>query len=282
RFDFAHSQAMTDEEIHEVEKLVNAEIRSNHAVDTRLMKYDEAVRCGAMALFGEKYGDEVRVISMGEFSTELCGGTHVGRTGDIGIFKIVGELAVASGIRRIEAVTAGAAVIYMQHQEDILHEVARNLKVQPQDVTARLSQILENVRQMEKDLGRLKARVATSSLDGLVKKALTFKGVKVLSEKIDGADAKILREVMDAVKQRLGSCVVVLASTDVDKVTLIAGVSSDMTERIKAGELVSFAASGVGGKGGGRADMAQAGGNQPDKLPAVLSSVPDWVRNKMA
>ena len=282
RFDFAHSQSMTDAELREVEKLVNDEIRSNHSVDVRLMKYDEAVRHGAMALFGEKYGNEVRVINMGEFSTELCGGTHVRRTGDIGAFKIISESAVASGIRRIEAVTADAAVSYVQRQEEMLRELARSLRVQPQEAAARLAQMLDNVRQMEKELDRLKAKVATSNIAELAAKAFETNGVKVLATQIQGADAKVLREVLDLIKERFKSSVVVLGSTEGDRVILIAGVSDDLTGKIKAGELVSFVASEVGGKGGGRADMAQAGGNQPDKLPYALELVIDWVKNRLA
>ena len=281
RFDFAHSQAMTNVEICEVERLVNAEIRGNHSVDIRLMKYDEAVKHGAMALFGEKYGDEVRVINMGEFSTELCGGTHVHRTGDIGAFKIVSESAVASGIRRIEAVTADVAVSYVQRQEEMLNEVARNLKVQPQEAATRLAQILDNVRQMEKELDRLKAKVATSNIGDLAAKAIEIHGTKVLAAKIESADAKVLREALDVIKERLGTCVVVLGGVEGDRVALIAGVSPDMTAKIKAGELVSFVASQVGGKGGGRPDMAQAGGSRPDKLPFALASVVDWVKNRL-
>jgi alanyl-tRNA synthetase len=281
RFDFSHSQPVTRDEMREIEKLVNTEIRRNVAVAAEVMSYDDAIKSGAMALFGEKYGDEVRVIGMGEFSTELCGGTHVARTGDIGLFKIVAESGVAAGIRRIEAVTAGGALDYVQAQEDMLAAAAANLKTQPQEVTQKIAQVMDNVRALEKELGRLKSKLAASQGGDLAAQAQEVKGVKVLAASVDGVDAKALRETLDKLKDKLKSCAVVLGAVEGGKVSLIAGVSPDLTAKIKAGELVNFVAQQVGGKGGGRPDMAQAGGTEPLKLPGALASVPDWVAGRL-
>jgi alanyl-tRNA synthetase len=245
------------------------------------MKYDEAIRHGAMALFGEKYGDEVRVVGMGDFSTELCGGTHVKRSGDIGVFKIVSESGVAAGIRRIEAVTGDVALEYIQREEETLQEAAAALKTQPQEVTQKIAQILEDVKHLEKELARLKSKLAASRGDELADSAQTVKGVKVLAAEIEGADAKALRETVDKLKDKLKTAAIVLASREGGKATLIAGVTADLTDRIKAGELVNFVAAQCGGKGGGRPDMAQAGGTQPETLPAALASVADWVATKL-
>jgi alanyl-tRNA synthetase len=281
RFDFSHSRPMTEEEIREVEAMVNREIRRNSDVMTRRMKYDQAIKAGAMALFGEKYGDEVRVLSMGEFSTELCGGTHVKRTGDIGFFKIIYESGIAAGIRRVEAVTADAALEYVQHQQRQLQDVAGMLKAPPQEVGAKLSQIMENVKALEKELSRLKARLASSRGDEFLDYAVDINGAKVLAAELEGADSKTLRETVDKLKTKLKSCAVVLGARDNGKVTLIAGVSSDLMAKVKAGELVSFVASQVGGKGGGRPDMAQGGGTEPEKLPQALDSVKEWVEKRL-
>ena len=281
RFDFSHDKALSPEEIREIEKLVNDEIRRNVAVEARLMKYDQAIKAGAMALFGEKYGDDVRVIGMGEFSTELCGGTHVRRTGDIGFFKIVSQAPVAAGIRRIEAVTADGALQWVQHQNAQVEGVAETLKVQPAEVGARLHQIMDNVRALEKELGRLKSKLAVSQGDDLADQAVAVGSAKVLAAALDGADAKSLRETMDKLKDKLGSAAIVLGSVDSGKVTLIAGVTSDLTGKLKAGELVNFVAQQVGGKGGGRPDLAQAGGTEPAKLPAALDSVTNWVQERI-
>jgi alanyl-tRNA synthetase len=261
---------------------VNDEIRRNVAVEPRLMTYTEAIKAGAMALFGEKYGDEVRVIGMGEFSTELCGGTHVRRTGDIGFFKIVSQSAVAAGIRRVEAVTADGALAWVQQQNAQVEGVAEMLKVQPGEVGARLAQIMDNVRSLEKELARLKSRIASSQGDDLADQAVAVGPAKVLAATLDGADAKTLRETLDKLKDKLKSAAIVLGSVESGKVTLIAGVTSDLTAKIKAGELVNFVAQQVGGKGGGRPDMAQAGGTEPGKLPQALASVSDWVRERMS
>jgi alanyl-tRNA synthetase len=281
RFDFSHPQAVTAEEIARIEDLVNAEIRRNSKVDTRLMKHDEAIKAGAMALFGEKYGDEVRVVGMGEFSTELCGGTHVKRTGDIGLFKIVAEGGVAAGIRRVEAVTGPGAVAFIQAQDSAMREVASSLKAQPEEITGKLAQIQEHVRQLEKELARFKSKLASSQGDDLAEQAQEVAGVKVLAAAIEGGDAKSLRELADKLRDKLKSCALVLGSAVDGKVTLIAAVTADLTGRVKAGELVNHVALQVGGKGGGRPDMAQAGGNQPENLAPALHTVAGWVKEKL-
>ena len=280
RFDFSHSQPVTPAEMREVEKLVNAEVRRNVAVEARIMKYDDAIKHGAMALFGEKYGDEVRVIGMGAFSTELCGGTHVARTGDIGFFKIVAEGGVAAGIRRIEAVTADGALDYVQAQEQALHGAASSLKAQPLEVTQKIAQVIDNVRALEKELGRLKSKLAARQGDDLSDQAQDVKGIKVLAARLEGVDAKALRETLDQLKEKLKSCAVVLGVAEGTRVSLIAGVTADLTARIKAGELVNFVAQQVGGKGGGRADMAQAGGTDASKLQGALASVASWIAER--
>jgi alanyl-tRNA synthetase len=281
RFDFSHSQPMTDEEIRTVEALVNRAIRANYPVEARLMPYDEAIKSGAMALFGEKYGDEVRVLTMGDFSTELCGGTHVKRTGDIGFFKIVSESGVAAGIRRVEAVTAEGALAYSHETEARLHEAARVLKAPAAEVPAKIAQVLDNLRALEKELARLKGRLASSQGGDLAAQAVNVNGTQVLATTIEGADAKVLRETLDQLKGRLKSAAIVLGSTEGGKVTLIAGVTADLTHRIKAGDLVNHVATQVGGKGGGRPDMAQAGGTNPAGLPAALQSVRSWVAERL-
>ncbi len=281
RFDFSHDKPMTEGELQEVEKLVNQEIRSNHPVDVRLMKYDEALQQGAMALFGEKYGDEVRVVRMGGFSTELCGGTHVVRSGDIGLFRIISESGVASGIRRVEAVTGESALARTHDEKEQLLEVARKLKAQPQEVQSRLSQVLDHVRVLEKELARLKSKMAASEGAGLAQQVVEVAGVKVLAARLADADGKTLRDTLDGLRDRLGSGIVVLGSGQGDqKVSLVAGVTQDLTRHFSAGELVNFVAQQVGGKGGGRPDMAQAGGTWPAQLDQALASVTDWVRDK--
>jgi alanyl-tRNA synthetase len=285
RFDFSHPQPMTEMEIRTVESLVNRAIRANYPVEARLMKYDEAIRSGAMALFGEKYGDEVRVLSMGDFSTELCGGTHVARTGDIGFFKIVSESGVAAGIRRVEAVTAEGALAYTHEIEAKLNEAARVLKASPGDIAAKIQQMQDNVRAMEKELARVKGRLASSQGGDLSAQAVEVNGhggpIRVLAATIEGADAKVLRETLDQLKGRFKSAAIVLGSTEGGKVTLIAGVTSDLTAKIKAGDLVNHVATQVGGKGGGRPDMAQAGGTDAAALPAALASVRGWVEQRL-
>jgi len=281
RFDFSHPQPMTDEEIRTVDALVNRAIRANYPVEARIMRYDDAIKAGAMALFGEKYGDEVRVLRMGDFSTELCGGTHVARTGDIGAFKIVSESGVAAGIRRVEAVTAEIALAYTHEMEARLADVARALKAPPTEVAAKLQQVLDNARALEREVARLKAKLTSGQGVDLASQAVDVNGAKVLATTIDGADAKMLREAIDQLKGKFKSAAIVLGSTEGDKVTLIAGVTSDLIGRIKAGDLVNHVASQVGGKGGGRPDMAQAGGTNPAALPAALQSVHSWVAERL-
>jgi alanyl-tRNA synthetase len=281
RFDFSHNEPMTSAQIREVERLVNDEIRRNHEVSARIMKHDEAIKAGAMALFGEKYGDEVRVIGMGDFSTELCGGTHVRRTGDIGFFKIVAETGIAAGVRRIEAVTGPGALEWVQQQEAKLGEAAAALKTSPHEVSAKIGQIMENVRSLEKELSRLKSKLASSQGDELADRAVDVKGIKVLAASLEGADAKGLRDAVDKLKDKLKTAAVVLAAANDGKVSLIAGVTPDLTGRLKAGELVNHVAQQVGGKGGGRADMAQAGGTDASKLPEALESVKGWVEERV-
>jgi len=281
RFDFSHNEPVTDAQIREVEALVNREIRRNAEVSARILRYDEAIKAGAMALFGEKYGDEVRVIGMGEFSTELCGGTHVRRTGDIGFFKIVAETGVAAGIRRVEAVTGEGALAWVQEREGKLAEAAAALRTSPDEVTAKIAQIQDAVKGLEKELARLKSKMASSQGDELVDSAQDVKGVKVLAATLEGADAKTLRETLDKLKDKLANAVVVLAAAEGTKVSLVAGVTANLTAKVKAGELVNYVAQQVGGKGGGRADMAQAGGTDPSKLAPALASVRDWVAAKV-
>jgi alanyl-tRNA synthetase len=281
RFDFVHDKAVSADEIRRIEDLVNQEIRHNVSVETRLMKHEDAIKHGAMALFGEKYGDEVRVVGMGEFSTELCGGTHVKRSGDIGLFKIISEGGVAAGIRRIEAVTGPGALEYVQNQQSLLQDAAGALKAQPQEISQKIGQIMDNVKALEKELARLKSKVASTQGDDLSANAVDVAGAKVLAAILEGADVTALRETMDKLKDKLKSCAVVLGSTEGGKVTLIAGVTADLIAKVKAGELVNFVAQQVGGKGGGRPDMAQAGGTEPDKLPQALAGVVGWVKGKL-
>ncbi len=281
RFDFSHNEPMTDLQMRKVEELVNREIRGNSEVQARVMKYDDAIKAGAMALFGEKYGDEVRVLGMGEFSTELCGGTHVQRTGDIGMFKIVSETGVAAGIRRVEAVTGEGAIAFVQEQEARLSEAASAVKAQPQELTARIGQILDNVKSLERELAKLKSKLASSQGDDLASQAVEVKGARVLAATMEGADAKALRETMDKLKDKLKSAAIVLAAVSDGKVSLIAGVTADLTGKVKAGELVNFVAQQVGGKGGGRPDMAQAGGTEPAKLAGALETVKQWVEQRL-
>jgi alanyl-tRNA synthetase len=280
RFDFAHNAPMSAGEIRRVEQIVNAEILANAATQTRLVPIEEAQKMGAMALFGEKYGDEVRVLDIGS-SRELCGGTHVVRTGDIGLFKVVAESGVAAGVRRIEAVCGDNALALVQQQQMLLAGVAEALKAQPQEVEARAVQVLDHVKALEKELSRLKSKLASSQGDDLAAQAADIKGARVLAAAIEGGDAKTLRETLDKLKDKLKSAAIVLAAVEGGKVTLIAGVTTDLTTKVKAGELVNFVAQQVGGKGGGRPDMAQAGGTEPDKLPAALEGVADWVRAKL-
>lgn len=281
RFDFSHNAPMTDTQIREVESRVNHAIQANAAVSAQVMAYDDALKSGAMALFGEKYGDEVRVLGMGEFSTELCGGTHVQRTGDIGLFKIVMESGVAAGIRRVEAITGEGALSWAQQLDARVHEVAATLKVQPHELTQRVEQMQDGIKALEKELATLKSKLATSQGDDLANQAIEINGVKIVAALLEGADNKILRETLDKLKDKLKSAAIVLAAVADGKVMLIAGVTADITDKVKAGELVNSVAQQVGGKGGGRADMAQAGGTQPESLATALASVSAWVKGKL-
>ena len=280
RFDFAHNAPITEEQIRRIEAIVNAEILANVPTQARTMPIDEAQKTGAMMLFGEKYGDVVRVLEIGS-SRELCGGTHVQRTGDIGLFKIVSEGGVAAGVRRIEAVTGDNALAYLQSLEATVGQVAGSLKVTPQEVAPRLGQVLEQVRSLEKEIGALKSRLASSQGDELLAQAVDVKGLKVLAATLQGADAKALRETMDKLKDKLKTAAIVLAAVDGGKVQLAAGVTADSTARVKAGELVNFVAQQVGGKGGGKADMAMAGGTDASKLAEALRSVQGWVAERV-
>jgi alanyl-tRNA synthetase len=280
RFDFSHNAPLSADEIRRIEALVNHEILSNAATSAQHMPYDDAIKAGAMALFGEKYGDTVRVLGIGS-STELCGGTHVSRTGDIGLFKIVSEGGVAAGIRRVEAVTGENALALVQSLAARVNEAAAALKAQPEELTARIVQVQEQVKSLEKELASLKTKMASGQGDELLAQAVDIHGIKVLAATLDGADVATLRGVMDKMKDKLKTAAIVLASVDDGKVSLIAGVTADATSKVKAGELVNHVAQQVGGKGGGRPDMAQAGGTDPAGLPAALASVSGWVSQRV-
>ena len=280
RFDFTHNAPLTHAQIREIEARVNAEILSNLATDAREMAIEAAQQTGAMMLFGEKYGDTVRVLSIGS-SKELCGGTHVSRTGDIGLFKIVAESGVAAGVRRIEAVTGENALAYLQSLEATVQSAAGTLKASPSELQNRVGQVLEQVKALEKEVAALKGKLASSQGDELVQQAVDVNGIKVLAARLEGADAKTLRETMDKLKDKLKTAVIVLAAVDGAKVQVAAGVTSDSTGKVKAGELVNFVANQVGGKGGGKADMAMAGGTDASNLPAALQSVQAWVAERV-
>ena len=325
RFDFSHFEPVTPEQLHRIETLVNDQIRANAAVETRIMPVDQAMQMGAMALFGEKYGDQVRVLSIGDFSVELCGGTHVTRAGDIGLFKILSETGIAAGVRRIEAVTGARALDYIDATEKGLSEVAGLVKAGREEAPAKVSQLLDRNRRLEKELETLKAKLASSQGSDLASQAQEVGGIKVLAARLDGADARILRDTvdqlknklgsaagsdlaaaavsigdikvlaanlegadpkslrdtMDQLKNKLGTAVIVLATVSGDKVSLVAGVTKAETDRIKAGQLVNHVATQVGGKGGGRPDLAQAGGSEPHNLDAALASVAEWVASQI-
>lgn len=281
RFDFSHFEAMKPEEIRAVEDLVNAQIRRNLPIETNIMDIDAARESGAMALFGEKYDDRVRVLSMGDFSTELCGGTHASRTGDIGLFRITSESGTAAGVRRIEAVTGEGAIAYLHAQSDLLGDIAQLLKGDSHNLGDKVRAALERTRLLEKELQQLKEQAAAQESANLSSKAEEINGVKLLVSELAGIEPKMLRTMVDDLKNQLGSTVVVLATVADGKVSLIAGVSKDVTDRVKAGELVGMVAQQVGGKGGGRPDMAQAGGTDASALPAALASVKGWVSAKL-
>jgi len=281
RFDFSHNEAVNAEQLFEIERVVNQQIRNNLPTDAEVMAIADAKAKGAMALFGEKYGDEVRVISMGDFSIELCGGVHVKRTGDIGTFKIVAETGIASGVRRIEAITGIAAVDYSNQQSCKINKLSSLLKASTDEVEGKLEQLLNKLKTQEKEISQLKSKMATQTGGDLTADAVEIDGIKVLAVKLDGVDSKSLRDTMDQLKNKLGSAIIVLATTDDNKVSLCAGVTKDQIKRLKAGDLVNMVASQVGGKGGGRPDMAMAGGTQPENLDVALASVNDWVKQQL-
>ncbi len=280
RFDFSHNEAVKPEQLFQIEQLVNQQIRNNLSTEAEIMAINDAREKGAMALFGEKYGDEVRVISMGDFSIELCGGVHVNRTGDIGAFKIIGETGIASGVRRIEAITGVAAVDYFNDQSSKINKISSLLKASSDEVEDKLSQVLSKLKAQEKEIAQLKSKMATATGRDLTAEAVDVDGFKVLAVKLEGVDSKSLRDTMDQLKNKLGSAVIVLATAEEGKVSLCAGVTRDLTSRLKAGDLVNMVAAQVGGKGGGRPDMAMAGGSQPENLETALASVKPWVEQQ--
>jgi alanyl-tRNA synthetase len=283
RFDFAHYEPVTREQLDAIENLVNRQIRANADAETRVMSMEDALAAGAMALFGEKYGDEVRVLSIGDFSVELCGGTHVAHAGDIGMLKIIAETGIAAGVRRIEAVTGERALQWVSGNEHRLQRIAELVKGSADDAEDKVGQLLEKNRRLEKELQQLKGKLASSQGSDLAAQAIDVNGIKVLAARLDGADTRVLRETLDQLKNKLGSAAVVLGTVSGDnKVSIIAGVTRDQTDRLKAGDLVNSVASQVGGKGGGRPDMAQAGGNQPENLDAALESVTGWVQERLS
>jgi alanyl-tRNA synthetase len=282
RFDFSHGKSVSADELARIETLVNAQIRGNAAAEVREMALADAQAAGAMALFGEKYGERVRVLRLGDFSIELCGGTHVSRAGDIGLFKIVSESAVAAGVRRIEAVAGEGAIDWLRSADERLRRIAATLQAGEADVLDKLEQLLARQREQDKELERLRGKLASQAGDGLLDQAVDVAGARVLAAQLDITDAKALREQADRLRDKLGSAVLVLAGVAGDKVSLVAAVSADLTDRVKAGDLVGAVAQQVGGKSGGRPDMAMAGGNQPQALPAALAGVADWVRQRLA
>jgi alanyl-tRNA synthetase len=282
RFDFSHFQAVKPEELRTIEHRVNEEIRRNVAAETNVMEFDEAVAGGAMALFGEKYDKDVRVLRLGDFSLELCGGTHVERAGDIGLFKIVSESGISSGVRRIEALTGEAALDYVEESDEILKEVSGLVRGSRDELRTKVRDALERVRAMEREIRTLKEKLAAGPGVDLAAGAVDVGGVKVVASRVEGADVAALRHVVDRLKNQLKSAVVVLATVESpSKVSLIVGVTADQSSRIPAGELVATLARTVGGRGGGRADFAQAGGNNPAALESALAQVPEFVRARL-
>jgi alanyl-tRNA synthetase len=282
RFDFSHFEPLKADQIETIERLVNVQIRTNVPVETRTMAFDDALQTGAVALFGEKYDDQVRVLHMGEFSIELCGGTHVQRLGDIGLFKIISESGVASGIRRIEAVTGEGAVDYVENLQNRLGQVAELVKADVVNVDEKVQQLVSKARRLEKEVEQLKTKLAGSQGSDLMNQAIEIEGIKVLAARLEGADSKTLRDTVDQLKNKLKTAVVLLSAVENGKVRLVAGVTTDQTDRLKAGDLVNLVAQQVGGKGGGRADLAQAGGNDPTRLDGALNAVPEWVRQQIS
>ncbi|MGD2032827.1 MAG: DHHA1 domain-containing protein, partial [Gammaproteobacteria bacterium] len=282
RFDFSHNEPVTAEELQRIESLVNDQIRLNAEAETALMDFDEAVAAGAMALFGEKYDSRVRVLRIGDFSTELCGGTHVTRAGDIGMLKITSETGIAAGVRRIEAVTGDGALAWVRAGETALSRIADMVRGSREEAEDKVRHLLDRSRQLEKEVRQLKATLASGQGSDLAERATDVDGIKVLAARVDGADPKALREAVDRLKQRLGTAVVVLGSVEDDKARLVAGVTKDVTDRVKAGALVGEIAPLVGGRGGGRPDMAQAGGSDPGGLDAALERVRSYVTEQIS
>ena len=282
RFDFSHYEAVTHEQLAEIEDLVNEQIRNNVAAETDLMGYDDAVASGAMALFGEKYDDEVRVLRFGDFSVELCGGTHVDRSGDIGVFKITSEGGVASGVRRIEAVTGKGALEWIDAKQGTLNDIAGLLRGQPEQAAAKVEQLLKRTRELEKELAAAKQALVSGQAVDHAASVQEIGGIKVLATRMDGADAKTLRDAVDRFKDKLQNAVVVVGSVHGDKVHLAAGVTKNNTDRIKAGDLIRPVAEQVGGRGGGRPDFAQAGGTDAEALDRALESVAGWVKEQLS
>ncbi|EDN70735.1 alanyl-tRNA synthetase [Beggiatoa sp. PS] len=281
RFDFSHFEPITSEQLANIERLVNEQILLNIPVQTRLMSLEEAMNSGAMALFGEKYDEQVRVLSMGDFSTELCGGTHVRQVGDIGLFKIVAETGTAAGIRRIEAITGIRALDWVAETEKQLNVIGDLLKTNQNSLTERVAQLIEYNRNYEKEISRLQAKLASNQGSDLASQAVEINGIKILAAQLDNIDVKQLRNTLDQLKNKLGTAVVVLSLVKDNKISLVAGVTKDATDKIKAGELLNYVAKQVGGKGGGRPDMAQGGGNDPSKLTPALQSVTQWVEERI-
>ncbi|RKZ57368.1 MAG: alanine--tRNA ligase, partial [Gammaproteobacteria bacterium] len=281
RFDFSHFEPAKPEQLHEIEHLVNQQIRLNNSIDTQVMDLDEAKASGAMALFGEKYEEDVRVLSMGDFSVELCGGTHAQRTGDIGLIKITSEAGIASGVRRIEAVTAENALHYIDVNQTRLNDIANLIKANTDNVEEKATQLVQRTRQLEKELEQLKGKLASSAGSDLASSAQDIAGIKVIAAQFEGADVKSLRDTVDQLKNKLGTAAIILSSVEGDKITLIAGVTKNATDKVRAGDLVAHIAAQVGGKGGGRPDMAQGGGTQPENLANALDSVTSWISSKL-
>ncbi len=282
RFDFSHHEPVTDKQMVEIERMVNEQIQANAEAEAREMSFDEAMAAGALAFFGDKYGDEVRVLKFGDFSVELCGGTHVGRVGDIGLFKIVHETGISAGVRRIEAVAGRVAVEWLQSLDRSVKEASGRLKASPEQLSERIEQLLDRSRQLEKELDRLKGKLASAAGSDLAGQAVDVAGTKLIAAKLEGVDPNGLRDTVDQLKSKLGSGIIVLGTAAGGGVRLVAGVTSDLTAKVKAGELVNHVARQVGGKGGGRPDFAQAGGSQPEALQPALDSVPAWLADKLA
>jgi len=280
RFDFSHPEPVTDDEVRRIEQIVNAEIQANTAAEAREMAFDEAMAAGALAFFGDKYGDEVRVLKFGDFSTELCGGTHVDRVGDIGLFKVIGETGISSGVRRIEAVAGQVAVDWLQALDQSVRQASGKLRSSPEQLGERIDQLLDRSRQLEKELERLKSKLASAAGTDLASSARDVDGIKLIATRLEGVDPNSLRDTVDQLKNKLGSGIIVLGTSSDESVRLVAGVTDDLKSRFKAGELVNHVASQVGGRGGGRPDFAQAGGSEPEHLPQALDSVADWVRER--